>query len=128
MNSFNFTFNAAACNTCGGKCCTGESGYIFCSIAEMEQISAFLKLPFNEFTQKYVKKVGYKFSLIEKPYDNAYACIFFDESAKKCSIYDVRPKQCRTFPFWEGFRDSKSDDFVSLLKMCSGIELDKKNM
>lgn len=128
MNSFAFSFNSSACNTCGGRCCTGESGYIFCSITEMEQISAFLKLPFNEFTQKYVKKVGYKFSLIEKPYNNEYACVFFDEESKKCSIYDVRPKQCRTFPFWDGFRDTTSKDYELLLEMCPGIELDKKDI
>lgn len=91
----------------------------------MEQISTFLDLPFDKFTQKYVKKVGYKFSFIEKSYFNEYACIFFDENTKRCGIYEVRPKQCRTFPFWDGFRDETSEDYKMLLKMCLGIRLDK---
>jgi Fe-S-cluster containining protein len=33
-----------------------------------------------------------------------YACIFFDLDKKQCSIYEARPKQCRTFPFWEHFK------------------------
>ncbi|WP_104697512.1 MULTISPECIES: YkgJ family cysteine cluster protein [unclassified Helicobacter] len=122
---FNFSFEPNACEACGGKCCTGESGYIFCSISEMEQISAFLNLSFDEFTQKYVKRVGYKFSLIEKPYFDGYACVFFDEKTKRCKIYEVRPKQCRTFPFWDSFKDQKGEDYKMLLKMCLGIRLDK---
>ncbi len=27
-------------------------------------------------------------------------CTFLD--GKKCSVYDVRPDQCRSFPFWPG--------------------------
>lgn len=27
-------------------------------------------------------------------------CIFLVEN--KCSVYDVRPDQCRSFPFWQG--------------------------
>lgn len=29
-------------------------------------------------------------------------CFFFDRGKKNCSIYEFRPKQCKTFPFWEG--------------------------
>ncbi len=91
----------------------------------MEQISAFLGIPFNDFTQKYVKKVGYKFSLIEKPHIDGYACVFFDEDTKRCQIYEVRPRQCKTFPFWDGFKDSSSAEYHQLLKTCLGIKLDK---
>ena len=27
-------------------------------------------------------------------------CVFYDREAG-CTIYDVRPRQCRTWPFWE---------------------------
>lgn len=129
MQSFNFSFDSSACETCGGKCCTGESGYIFCSIDELKLIASFLKLPFNDFTQKYVKKVGYKYSLIEKPDIQAksYACIFFDTTSRKCQIYPIRPKQCQTFPFWDSFLDRNSQEFRSLIEMCKGVKIDKKD-
>ena len=121
---FAYSFDCKACEGCGGKCCVGESGYIFTSIAEIEKISQFLGMEFNQFTQTYVKKVGYKFSLIEKRYQEGFACIFFDEVQKNCTIYPVRPKQCRDFPFWEIFRDGEHLDY--LLKECKGIKLEKK--
>ncbi|MCE3037336.1 YkgJ family cysteine cluster protein [Helicobacter anatolicus] len=124
MSDFKYSFDGSACASCGGKCCTGESGYIFCSIAELQKICEFLKISFNEFTQKYVKKVGYNFSLIEKRYLDGYACIFFDTETKKCGIYDVRPNQCKTFPFWDIYKNE--ENFQELLQQCIGIKVDKK--
>lgn len=115
---FGYKFHSSACERCGGKCCTGESGYIFASIKELEEIAEFLGLGFEEFTRTYVKKVGYKFSLLEKSYNNEYACIFFEN--QKCQIYPVRPKQCRDFPFWEVFRDMRH--WGELQKECCGVE------
>ncbi|PAF41140.1 YkgJ family cysteine cluster protein [Helicobacter sp. 11S03491-1] len=121
---FDFGFDGNACKTCGGKCCTGESGYIFASINELSQISDFLAMAFNEFTQKYVKKVGYKFSFLEKPSEDGVACIFFDDVAKKCLIYQVRPKQCVNFPFWESFKRNNinNKELENLCKLCEGIK------
>ncbi|GLP63377.1 hypothetical protein HpBGD133_16290 [Helicobacter pylori] len=52
------------------------------------QISAFLQLELEEFSQKYVKKVGYKFSLLEKDAKEwGLACVFLDLETKKCQIY-----------------------------------------
>ena len=86
-----------------------------------------MNLPFDDFTQKYVRKVGYRFSLVEKSHATGHACVFFDEQSKKCGIYEVRPKQCRTFPFWEGYKDTESADYDALLKMCLGIRVEKKS-
>lgn len=36
------------------------------------------------------------------------ACIFVD-ALGKCSIYDVRPIQCETYPFWPSLLDSRKD-------------------
>lgn len=120
---FAYSFNPSACEECGGKCCTGESGYIFASVSELEKMAEFLGMEFNQFTQTYVKKVGYKFSLIEKSYQNGFACVFFDEECKNCGIYPVRPRQCRDFPFWEIFKEEGQIEF--LLKECKGVKLEK---
>ena len=32
QKDFSFGFSKKACETCGGKCCVGESGYIFLSL------------------------------------------------------------------------------------------------
>ncbi|MCD8213606.1 MAG: YkgJ family cysteine cluster protein, partial [Campylobacter sp.] len=58
------------------------------------------------------------FSLKEKIYDYGYACIFFDEENKNCSVYDFRPSQCATFPFWNYFKKNLKE----LEKECMGVK------
>jgi len=113
-NGFNFAFNPDACKTCEGNCCIGESGYIWVSPKEIEEISKFLNIDTEFFKQNFLIKVGYKYSIKERPYKNGFACIFFNNG---CTIYPVRPKQCRTFPFWDYYKDKIEE----LKKECPGI-------
>ena len=47
------------------------------------------------------------------------ACRFLDEK-NGCTIYPVRPMQCRTFPFWASHFDSPED--LEFLKAdCPGV-------
>lgn len=102
---YDFKFTPSACEACGGACCTGKSGYIWARYPEIEQMATFLDLSVEEFATMYLKKVKHRYSLVEKQLDaDNFACIFFDEKEKKCTIYSVRPRQCRTFPFWETFK------------------------
>lgn len=102
---YDFKFTPSACEACGGACCTGKSGYIWAKYPEIEQMATFLDLSVEEFATMYLKKVKHRYSLVEKQLDaDNFACIFFDEKEKKCTIYSVRPRQCRTFPFWETFK------------------------
>jgi len=111
---FNFKFNPDACRECEGNCCTGESGYIWVNSKEIEEISRFLGIDTEIFKERFLIKVGYRYSIKEKPYKNGFACLFFDNG---CKIYPVRPNQCRTFPFWDYFKN-KIDE---LKKECPGI-------
>ena len=115
---FSYKFNPSACEECGGGCCTGESGYIWTKYQEIEKISEFLELSIEDFATMYLRKVKHKYSLIEKEIaPNNFACIFFDEEKKRCSIYSVRPLQCRTFPFWTQFKNDEDE----VRKECIGI-------
>jgi len=111
---FNFKFNPEACKECEGNCCIGESGYIWVSLKEIEEISKFLGIDTEIFKERFLIKVGYRYSIKERPYKDGYACLFFDNG---CKIYPVRPNQCKTFPFWDYFKD-KVDE---LKKECPGI-------
>nr|WP_258864542.1 YkgJ family cysteine cluster protein [Helicobacter sp. MIT 01-3238] len=118
---FSFEFVPSACKECGGKCCVGESGYIFLSLSQAEAIADFLHLSLEDFARKYLIKVGYRFSLIEKRYENGFACVFFDEVKKSCQIYPLRPKQCVDFPFWDKMRGKKCEDLGELFALCRGV-------
>ena len=115
---YSFTFDPSACDTCGGHCCTGESGQIWAKYHDIEKMAEFVNLRIEDFATMYIRKVKHRYSLIEKQLapDN-FACVFFDESMKRCSIYPVRPLQCRTFPFWEQFKNNEEE----VRKECPGI-------
>ena len=81
------------CTQCG-NCCTGAPGYVWITVPELYRMAEFLGMDDREFARKYVRKANGRLSLIERPNGD---CIFYE---KGCSIYPVRPTQCRAFPFW----------------------------
>ena len=104
---YTYKFDEIRCSTCEGNCCIGESGYIWITQDEIEKLAKFQNITTNEVISKDLKKVGYKYSIREtKLSETNYACKFFDIHKKQCSIYDARPNQCRTFPFWEYFKEN----------------------
>ena len=118
QEGYRYRFSPSACETCGGACCTGDSGYIWAKYQEIEKMADFLSLTIEEFGTKYLKKVKHRYSLVEKRLDdNNFACIFFNNELKQCNIYDVRPRQCRTFPFWETFKNNEKE----VINECPGI-------
>ena len=107
QKGYPYKFDETICSQCDGNCCIGESGYIWITKDECIKLAELLNISLEELGQKYLLKVGYKYSLREKQLsrDN-YACVFFDLTKKQCSVYEARPSQCRTFPFWEYFKQN----------------------
>ncbi len=114
---FCYAFDPQACEACAGNCCTGESGYVWVSVQKIPQMAAFLGIGTDEFVDRYLQKVGYRYTLREKRVGGEYDCIFFDRDRRRCTIYPVRPLQCRTFPFWDYFKDHEEE----LRNECPGI-------
>jgi len=85
------------CTQCG-DCCTGAPGFVWVNRDEIKALADELGLPVAEFEKQYVRTVGIRKSLIE--YANG-DCVFFDGRARKCTVYNARPRQCRTWPFWQ---------------------------
>ena len=90
-----------ACSRCG-NCCTGSPGYVWLSVDEMQSLAGHLGLEFEQFTQRFVRQVENGYSLIEKP---NHDCVFWD-AAVGCTVYEARPMQCRTWPFWPAHLES----------------------
>jgi len=107
---FNYAFDESECSKCEGNCCIGESGYIWINPNEMKTLSELLNITVEELKDNYVNKISYKYSIKEKKLSkNNYACVFFDTTLKQCSVYEARPKQCRTFPFWDYFKENEKE-------------------
>lgn len=103
------------CTQCG-KCCTGFEGYVWVDGPQMQAIADHLGLDLETFTQRYVRRVGRRHSLIEK---RNLDCVFW-ETGRGCTIYPVRPTQCRTFPFWpEHLRNPRT--WSEVQAECPGV-------
>lgn len=88
---------AFSCTQCG-KCCTnhGDYSYVYLSKTDVKNIAGHLGLTKKSFRKEFTIKDG---DLTSLRIDSA-ACPFLGED-KRCQIYEVRPKQCATWPFWE---------------------------
>ncbi|MGI9341562.1 MAG: YkgJ family cysteine cluster protein [Gammaproteobacteria bacterium] len=98
-----------------GKCCVsyGANHYVYVTLEDRRRLAAATKLPTRQFTRKYCTKRDGLFHLVgyEGP------CVFLD--GRRCSVYEARPTQCRTWPFWpENMRAEKWDRVATF---CPGV-------
>lgn len=85
------------CSQCG-DCCTGAPGFVWLNKAEIAALAKSQDLDEETFEETYVMQVGIRKSLKEFPNGD---CVFFDGQKRKCTVYDHRPRQCKTWPFWD---------------------------
>jgi len=86
------------CTGCG-DCCTGAPGYVWVNKEEIRGLAEQVgEENLERFEKMYVRQVGIRKSL--KEYSNG-DCVFFDNQTRKCKVYSARPRQCRTWPFWD---------------------------
>ncbi len=105
------------CTGCG-QCCTGPEGYVWVSPEEAKAIAEHLGLPLEEWIKKYTRRVGNRLSLNENKNKSDFDCVFLE--GKRCTIYQVRPQQCRTYPWWKENVES-IEDWNEEGKRCEGI-------
>ena len=86
------------CTGCG-DCCSGAPGFVWVNGEEIAALAAEVGISIEAFEKKYVRLVGVRKSLKERAKN--YDCIFLDGETRKCTVYKARPRQCRTWPFWD---------------------------
>jgi len=102
------------CTRCG-NCCTGEPGFVWVDDDEIRSIARYLdELP-DHVVRLYARLVDGGRTLRENPNGD---CVFYDRMAG-CTIYPVRPKQCRTWPFWPSNVQSR-ESWENTCKICPG--------
>lgn len=102
------------CTQCG-KCCTGAPGYVWLDDAEVEALAIRLGMSENAFRRQYTRREGDRRTLIEKQNND---CIFYDSSVG-CTVYEQRPRQCRSWPFWDSNLKSESH-WQKTVEICPG--------
>jgi uncharacterized protein len=108
------------CTQCG-NCCTGAPGSIWVSEAEIAALALRLGIDEAAFRKRYTRTVkGRGVSLVEKPNND---CVFWARG-RGCTVYEDRPKQCRTWPFWRPLLESRADWDASA-EGCPGMNRGK---
>ena len=103
------------CSGCG-DCCTGAPGYVWVNKQEIRDLAKLAELEVAEFEKQYVRRIGIRKSLVEFPNGD---CVFFDNEQRNCKVYDARPRQCRTWPFWDSNLKTE-DDWERTCQECPG--------
>ncbi len=102
------------CTQCG-KCCTGEPGFVWVGDADIAAIAGHLGRPIEEVRGLHTKQAHRGRSLREKANGD---CVFW-ERGTGCTVYPVRPPQCRTWPFW-GSNVAAPEDWERTKEVCPG--------
>lgn len=102
------------CTRCG-HCCTGAPGYVWVNAEELAAIAAHRGEPVEEVTALYSRATPRGRTLREKANGD---CVFYDRQAG-CTVYPVRPRQCRTWPFWES-NIATPEAWRHTCKVCPG--------
>lgn len=104
------------CSQCG-DCCTGAPGFVWVNKEEIAALAALVgETDVEKFEREYVKNVGIRKSLREFPNGD---CVFFDGESRKCTVYGARPRQCRTWPFWDS-NISSPEAWERTCEICPG--------
>jgi Fe-S-cluster containining protein len=104
------------CTGCG-DCCTGAPGYVWVNSDEIAALAAEIGSSIDDFEKNYVRTVGARKSL--KELKKTYDCVFLDPNTRKCQVYNARPRQCRTWPFWDSNLKSP-EAWAHTCEVCPG--------
>jgi len=105
-----------SCTRCGRCCCGGEGYHVYLSLQEARTISFYLGVTWKWFRHHYLRRLE-DGDLVAA--DNAGACIFLRADGH-CRIYEVRPEQCSTYPFWPELVSSAAT-WQREARRCEGI-------
>ncbi len=112
------------CTMCGA-CCTGPPGVVRFNDDEAGRIARRLGVTVAQFLERFTHHLGRgRRSLNEVETEHGFDCVFLDRASMPgkavCSLYEDRPLQCRTFPWWpENLKSPRT--WKSVAKSCEGV-------
>lgn len=112
-----YSFFPETCKNCFGNCCCGVRGNVWVNQREIRKISLLLQVNPIDFVLTYCWEKDKAYVLKEFLYDRNHICVFFDRERGRCSIYEARPIQCQTYPFWEYYKTHPEE----IIKECQGV-------
>lgn len=112
------------CTQCG-NCCSGGPGVVLLNDDEMDALAKRLDLSREQLERDYTHPTSRGPSLNEKVSPHGLDCVFLDREAVPgravCGVYEDRPSQCRSWPFWRELTRSRRD-WVKASADCPGLD------
>ncbi|HYC00132.1 MAG TPA: YkgJ family cysteine cluster protein [Candidatus Limnocylindrales bacterium] len=105
---------AFECTSCG-RCCTGSHGYVWVTVEEARVLAKRLSLSLDDFGRRYLRRIGNRYALVD---GRGGDCVFL--AGKVCAVYEDRPMQCRTFPWWPA-NVASAESWRAAAECCEGI-------
>ncbi|MCP3960581.1 MAG: YkgJ family cysteine cluster protein [bacterium] len=104
-----------------GACCSGQSGpgVVWVSREDVERLAEHLGPGVWEVRRRYLRRLDGRDSLREHA---NYDCVFY-RPGTGCTVYEGRPLQCRTYPFWGRVTASRTTWEIEA-ESCPGIGCD----
>ena len=100
-----------------GKCCTNHEdyAYVYLDGDDLPRLAEHLGLTPGEFREQYATLDDDDWVLrMDKP-----DCPFLD--GWQCTVYEARPTQCSTFPFWREILRNRAE-WRRQRRFCPGID------
>ena len=106
------------CTRCS-RCCRHTAGYVFLSSSDLDTLASALGMDRQDVLRTRCRRVplgiANRISLREKA---NLDCTFWENGG--CSVYEARPLQCRSFPFWAACVSSP-EEWKMHGQQCPGI-------
>ena len=80
----------------------------------IRRLAAHLDLSLDSFGRRYLRQVDGRYALVDKA---NHECVFWSDG---CKVYEARPPQCRTFPFWQR-QLASPEAWAEVAAECRGI-------
>jgi Fe-S-cluster containining protein len=108
----NFEFECKGC----GICCR-EEGYVFFSNSEIRSAARLLDTTPDKFIKNYLVPFEDGFVHVVLRHGR---CAFL-QNDNRCAINNVKPRQCKTFPYWEEYIGADGN-LVNFNRPCPGVK------
>jgi Fe-S-cluster containining protein len=101
-----------------GRCCVsrGSYGFVYMTLVDRVRMAKVLKMTTSAFTRKHCAKSDGVWHLKD---GTGPDCVFL-EGGNRCGVYQGRPEQCRTWPFWPEVMNAKTWK-KEVAAFCPGI-------
>ena len=98
-----------------GRCCVsrGGYGYVYLTLEDRRRLAKQLGIPTGRFTRTWCTRKDGLWHLKDSGPD----CVFLEGT--RCGVYEARPTQCRTWPFWP--ENMTPRRWTAIAAFCPGV-------